>query len=1031
MLLDRIGSIILHRGALVGPEPVQILHASVPGRARFHVPILRGSEALMRRLETDLGGLSGIWSASANPVTGNILVYFDPAVGSESVADRVGKLLAGYPTPESSNLPLQSRDESANTASAGLFASPSISPSPHPDSPPEPWHQLSAAEVLTALAADPQGLSSDEVPQRLRRYGKNFLPGTEPASTLDTFVDQFGSLPVALLVGGAALTFLTAGAAEAFVILGVVGINAAIGFIFERRAETMIQSLRTLGQPRASVLRDGRVQWIDREQIVPGDILVLKRGTLVPADGRIFEASRLRINEAALTGESMPVSKVTEALHHAETPIAERSNTVYRGTLVSGGSGLAVTVTTGKFTELGRIQGLVHREEKRATPLERMLDRLARHILVASGCVFGLSFVVALLRSYGLLEILRASLSLAVAALPEGLPTITTTTLALGIQNMRRRRVMIHRIEAVEALGSVQVICFDKTGTITMNQVMVTAIHAGMRRFDVSDGRLTADGAAVDPLEYGELLRLMQVGALCSDTDMRREDGGWVLNGPPMDNALLNLALGAGVDVPGLRMEHPVVAVRRGSAHRKYMMSIHRCEPEGADRAGLITVKGRPRAVLERCHWQIREGQKLPLGEEDRRRIEIEIDRLSSHALRTVGVAYTETDSPQNPPEQDPSDLIWLGLVGLSDPIRPGAKELIGAFHEAGIATVMITGDRTATAYNVAKELGLAGRDQIEILDSTQIRKLEPEVLSGLTERVHVFARLSPAEKRQIVLALQRRGKVVAMTGDGINDSPALKSADIGVAMGKSGTLLAREVADVVLEDDRLETMIVAVRQGRTTYDNIRKSTRYLLAATLGETIVRFAGVALNVGPTTPYLWINPIIPSLALALEPPEPDVLKRPPRSPQEAIIGTGDLKRIAFEGATMALGAAGAYGYGLARYGPGARAGTLAFTGLAAAQLLHALNCRSEHRTLFREGRPGEQPRLSPNPYLWLSIGGTLLLHGVALFLPAIRTVLRLTPLSLLDGAVIGAGAVIPLLINDATKGLLPGPAVPPTP
>ena len=998
---------------------VERIHASVPGRARFHVPALRRSNALKRWLESELIGSSGIERVSASPATGNVLVYYNPPVGPQNVADHIRDILERFPAA--------ARSMPVLDPATGSSPAPPVPASRRPESPAETWHRLSASAALSALEANPAGLAADEIAERLRRHGRNILPGAEPASALGTFVDQFRSLPAALLVGGAALSFLTAGAAEAFVILGAVGLNAVIGFMIERRAETTIRSLRSLVRPPAWVIRDGEIRSIDAEQVVPGDILVLKRGALVPADGRIIDANRLRLNEAALTGESMPVPKQAEVLLGPETPVTERLNMVYRGTWVSGGSGLAVAATTGKSTELGRIHGLVLQAEEQATPLERTLDRLARQLVLISGVVCGFSLLTGLLRGYGLVEILQASLSMAVAAIPEGLPTITTTTLALGIQNMRRHRVMIHRLEAVEALGSIQIICFDKTGTITLNQVTALAIHSGMRRIDVVRGSLTARGAPIDPLECEEVLRLMQIGALCSDTDVRREGGEWVVNGPPMDNALMNLALRAGVDVLELRRSHPVVAVRRGSAHRKYMMSVHVSGEAGSDGAGLITVKGRPSAILTRCGWQIKAGKRQPLDEEDRRQIGIEADRFSADGMRIVGLAYREVDSPSHLPEKDPSDLTWVGAVGFADPIRDGAKELINAFHEAGIATVMITGDRSAAAYSIAKEIGLAGRDQIEILDSTHLRNLEPEVLSGLTERVHVFARLSPTQKREIVLALQRRGKVVAMTGDGINDAPALKAADIGIAMGKSGTALAREVADVVLEDDRLESMIIAVRQGRTLYDNIRKSTRYLLATTVGEIIVRFAGIALNFEHPAPFLWVNPIFPAMALALEPSEPDVLKRPPRPSQQPIIGPDDLKRTAFEGGMMSLGVLGAYGYGLARYGPGAQAGTLAFLGLSTAQLLHALSCRSDHSRLFLTGVGGGHPPLPPNPYLWLSIGGTLLLQGIGLLIPGVRSLLGFTPISLLDGAVIGAGAVLPLLINDAAKGT---PQAPPS-
>jgi Ca2+-transporting ATPase len=678
---------------------------------------------------------------------------------------------------------------------------------------------------------------------------------------------------------------------------------------------------------------------------------------------------------------------------------------------------------------LGRIHGLVLQAADRAAPLERSLDQLARHLAVISVSVCGLSLIAGLLRGFGLLGATRSALSLAVTSIPDGFPTITAATLALGIRNLRRRHVTVHRLEAVEALGTVQTICLDKTGTITMNQIAATAIYTGMRRIEVHAERFTVGGVPINPLEDEGLLRLMRIGALCSDSETRRgESNEWVFSGPPMDNALLHLAVNAGVDVPGLRRIHPVVAVRRGGTRRKYMMSVHLREEASGDAGGLVAVKGRSPGVLARCGWQIQEGRKVRLGEEERRQILHEVDRLSKNAMRVLGLAYREIDSPRGLPEEDPADWIWLGAVGFTDPIRPGAREIIDAFRRAGISTVMITGDRTDAAYSVAKESGIAGQDAVEILDSTHLRHIEPGVLSGLTERAHVFARLSPAEKRQVVLALQRRGKVVAMTGDGVNDAPALKAADIGIAMGKGGTALAREVADVILEDDRLETMIVAVRQGRAIHDNLRKSTRYLLAATAGEVITRFVGAMLDFRMPTPFFWMNLLLPALALAMEPPEPDVMNRPPRPAEKPILGSDDFKKIALQGGALSLGALAAYGYGLARYGPGARAGTLAFMGMSMAQPLHALSARSERASFFREKITGGESPVPVNSYLPLSVGGTLLLQSAALFLPGARSLLGLAPVSLLDGAVIAGSAALPLLINEAAKKSAPTPAAP---
>ena len=990
---------------------VETIHASISGRTRFHVPALRRSEALKRWLESELTGSPGVERASASPITGNLLVCYHPDLDSARVAERVRELIERFHSGDAAK------------------SAPSISPPRHVEASTEAWHPLSIGESLTMLESHPGGLTADEAAARLRRYGKNTLPGAEPTSALGTFVEQFKSLPVALLAGGAALSFLSAGAAEAALLLGAAGLNAVIGFVIERRAETTIQSLRNRVRPPAWVVRDGAIQSIPVEEVVPGDILVLKRGTLVPADGRIIEADRLRLNEAALTGESMPVSKEAEALLAAEIPVAERLNMVYRGTLVSGGHGLAVATATGKATELGRIYGLVLRSTDQTAPLERSLNQLARQWAIISISVGGLSFLAGILRGYGLLGATHGALSLAVAAIPEGFPTITATTLALGIQNLRRHRVMVHRLEAVEALGAVQTICFDKTGTITLNQITATEIYAGTRRMEAHEGRITADGAQIDPHEDEALLQLMRIGALCSDTEVRRgEREEWVFNGPPMDNALLHLAVDAGIDPLSLRAIYPVVAVRRGGPHRKYLMTIHRREGGRAGAAGLVAVKGRAAIVLARCASQMKEGQVVPLGEADRQQIVHEIDRLAKNALRVVGLSYREVADPDAIAEEDPGELIWLGAVGFTDPIRPGAKEIIDTFHQAGITTVMITGDRSDAAYSVAKTLGLAGQEAIEILDSTHLRHMEPALLSGLTERAHVFARLSPAEKQQIVLALQRRGKVVAMTGDGVNDAPALKAADIGIAMGKGGTVLAREVADLILQDDRLETMIVAVRQGRAIHDNLRKSIRYLLAATMGEVIVRFAGVALNFQIPTPFFWVNLLLPALALAMEPPEPDVMQRPPRPSGKPIVGSDDFKKIAFQGGTISLGALTACSYGISRYGLSAQAGTVAFLGLSAAQLLHALNARSERASIFQQKGPGAPTSPSRNAYLWLSIGGTLLLQSAALSIPGARSLLGLAPISLLDGAVIAGAAALPLLINEAAKE--PYPTLPPS-
>jgi Ca2+-transporting ATPase len=476
------------------------------------------------------------------------------------------------------------------------------------------------------------------------------------------------------------------------------------------------------------------------------------------------------------------------------------------------------------------------------------------------------------------------------------------------------------------------------------------------------------------------------------------------------------MAIDAGVDVLSLKAKYPLLKINHRSEERNYMSTLHSLPNHGK----IIAVKGSPTEVLSKCNWHLKNGNRLPLTEEDRYEIGTENERMAGEALRILGVAYFWGEDAEIQFEKGmPAGLIWLGLVGMADPIRNGVKDLIGLFHQSGIDTIMITGDQSPTAYAIGKELNLSRGEQLEILDSTHLTRIEPEVMKALCERVHVFARVSPAHKLQIVQALQGAGKIVAMTGDGINDGPALKAADIGIAMGHTGTDVAREVADVILEDDNLETMIIAISQGRTIYNNIRKSVHFLLSTNLSEIMVMFAAIAGGLGQplsAIQLLWINlmsDIAPGLALALEPPEPDVLSRPPRNPGEPIVRTSDFKRIAFESAVLSAGALGAYGYGIARYGRGPKAGTLAFLSLTTGQLLHAISCRSEKHSIFgREKMPS-------NKYLFAALGGSFAIQLLAMVIPGLRNLLGIAPISILDGVVIGGAAVAPLLVNEGTK------------
>jgi Ca2+-transporting ATPase len=784
-------------------------------------------------------------------------------------------------------------------------------------------------------------------------------------------------------------------------------------------------------------MREGQLQEISAQEIVLGDILVLKPGSYVTADARLIEAKRLSIDESALTGESLPVAKNTHALTQDNVPLGDRTNMVYMGTLVTGGQGLGVVVATGKYTEMGKIQSLVGEAELPETPMQKQLDQAGNQLVLISSAFCTVVFGIGLLRGYGWLEMLKTSISLAVAAVPEGLPAVATTTLAIGIAQMRQHHVLIRRLDAVETLGSIQTICMDKTGTITANKMSVVELYSDTTRLKVVDGQLQVGEERINPYTRDELLKLIHVLALCNESEINGNGNSngkgseYVVRGSSTENALIDLAIASGVDVNELREKYPLQKIEHRSETRNYMTTFHTAR----ETQELIAVKGNPTEVLALCGWYIKDGQTLPLTDTEKLAIEIENERMAGNGLRVLGAAYrldeplngaktrrntTKKASTASAETNGRPTLIWLGLVGMADPIRKGVKDLMGSFHQAGIDTVMITGDQSPTAYAIGKELNLSQNQPLEILDSTRLTNIDPGAMKTLCDRVHVFARISPAHKLQIVQSLQSEGKVVAMTGDGINDAPALKAADVGVAMGHTGTDVAREVGDVVLENDNLETMIVAVSQGRTIYNNIRKSVHFLLSTNLSEIVVMLTATALGIGQplnAMQLLWLNlvtDIFPGLALALEPPEPDVLSMPPRHPDEPIIQTSKFQRIVLESVTISASALAAYGYGILQYGIGPQASTIGFMSLTIAQLLHAYSCRSEKHSIF-----GGQP-LPPNQYLNFAVAGSLGLQLLAAA-PPLRGLLQLAPIDLVDVAAIGGSALLPLLVNEGTKEL----------
>lgn len=1015
------------------PAPVEVVHALVAGRARLRVHGLYRNEGARRGIETALAGQDAIRLGSANVLTGTVLVHYDPARRLEDVLAELIALIGGHVDPSRAAEPTSLRRMAAGqtgwqtSAPGGRHRPVKTEPTPRKPAVAQPpaqrqsaslWHTLPAQEVLARQQVDfSRGLSAAQAQARLARHGPNTLPEPERRSRLAILLDQFNSLPVWLLGASALLSAATGGLADAAVILGVVAINAGIGYVTESQAEGIISSLTTVARPPVPVVRDGRVQQIPTAEVVPGDMLLLTPGCLIPADARLVSAKELSVDESALTGESLPVPKSVAPLPAAQLPLGDRCNMVYMGTLVTGGSGLACVVATGRATELGLIQALVGETRPPETPMQRQLDRLGNQLVWLSLAICGGVFAVGLLRGYGFLPMLRAAISLAVAAVPEGLPTVATTTLALGLKDMRRKHVLIRQLAAVETLGSVQVMCLDKTGTLTENRMAVLAVQVNGERLRVVDGRFHAPTGVVDPYANEALLRLLHVAALCNESRLNgvaAAGGRFSLEGSATENALLAMVLAARVDAEALRRRHPVLRTEYRAEGRAWMATRH----DAGDGQRLVAVKGSPEQVLELCRWYQDQDGRHEIDPAYREAMLTENARMAGEALRVLGFAYGLEDAQGNG-----DGLTWLGLAGLADPIRAGTRELIGLFHQAGIKTVMITGDQSATAYAIGRQLDLSGEERLEILDSSQLDRIEPPLLSALAEKVEIFSRVSPAHKLQIVQALQRAGRVVAMTGDGINDGPALKAADIGVAMGGAkaggGTEVARSIADVVLEDDELGTMILAVAQGRTIYGNIRKSIHYLVSSNLSEIGLTFIAVAGGLGQplnTMQLLWINlltDVFPALALSMDPPEPDVLRRPPRDPHEPILRTQDFRRYGLEAAAITAGSLGAYAYGLMRYGPGAQANTLAFMTLTMSQLLHARSCRSETHGLF------SAERLPENRWLDRALLGSAALQLATVLLPPLRGLLGTTPLMPADALVVGAAAGLPHLVIEVLK------------
>jgi Ca2+-transporting ATPase len=875
------------------------------------------------------------------------------------------------------------------------------------------------ADALARLESSERGLTTAEAAARLARYGPNELPQQRQKSPWHILWEQLSATMVVILLVAAAVSVAVGDEKDAIVILVIVVLNALLGFVQEYRAERAIAALQRLAVPTARVYRDGQVREVSARDLVPGDVVLLEAGNQVPADGRLLAVSNLRVQEAALTGESEPVGKEAAPLAVPDLPLGDRRNMAYMGTLVTYGRGILLVTATGPRTELGAVAAMIQGVSAEPTPLQRRLDQLGRGLAAVALALVAVIFVLGLLRGEDPRLMFLTAVSIAVAAVPEGLPAVVTIALALGAQRMLRRRALIRKLPAVETLGSVTVICSDKTGTLTENRMTVAVLDVAGRRVDLTEELQWHEPVLVPDQEPPPLLReapalalLLTGSALCNDALLVPHETGrrtYHAVGDPMEAALVVAAARLGLWQADLQARFPRVAEVPFDSDRKRMTTVHRVDaapPEPGWGAAfdpgsyIVFTKGAVDSLLALCTGVWVDGRSEPLTEAWRAWITASQDRLAEDGMRVLGVAFRPISGPPLPGQEVEveRDLIFVGLVGLYDPPRPEVKEAVATCKAAGIRPVMITGDHPLTALYIARRLGIATDGRA--LTGPELDRLGPEDFARQVADVAVYARVSPAHKLRLVEALQARGEIVAMTGDGVNDAPALKRADIGVAMGVTGTDVAKEAAHMVLLDDNFATIVAAVEEGRVLYDNIRRFIKYMATTNSGEIWVMllapFLGMPLPLLPLQ-ILWMNLVSdgpPALALSVERAEPDTMRRPPYPPRESIFARGLGWHVVWVGALMAVLS---LGVGYTYWAQGASHWqTMLFATLVFAQMAHVLAVRSERHSLFRIG-------LSSNPALFGAVVLTVVLQLAVIYVPGLQELFSTEPLAPRDLAI----------------------------
>lgn len=886
------------------------------------------------------------------------------------------------------------------------------------------WYNKSKEELLSELDTSmDNGLTTSEVESRLSKYGHNELKEEEKKSLMSKIIAQFSDFLILILIGAAVVSIVVGEVKDAIVILSIVIVNAFLGIYQEGRAEKSLEALKKMASPNAKVIRNGHTEIVPANTLVPGDIVIIETGDIIPADLRLVESSNLKIEEASLTGESVPVEKDSNSIFEGEMSLGDRANMSYMSTIVNYGRGKAVVVGTGANTEIGKIATMIQSFEDETTPLQKKLNQLGKVLGTITLIVCVLVFAIGMLQKRGLLEMFMTAISLAVAAIPEGLPAIVTIVLALGMNKMVERNAIVKKLLAVETLGSTSVICSDKTGTLTQNEMTVVKVYVDDKIIDVTGGGyepkgdFIVDGSKVEVDENSNFNTLLSAAVLVNDAQLEKTNEGYRILGDPTEGALVTLAGKANMIRESMNSSYPRIEELPFDSDRKMMSTFHK---DYIPNKVVSFTKGAPDIIINRCNYISINNNVVPFTDELKKKALDANSSFAKSALRVLAFAYKEYDSlPEDiSPDINETDMIFIGLSGMIDPPRPEAKEAIKLCKQAGINTVMITGDYKETAFAIAKDLGMAEHEN-QAMMGAELNKLSDDELREVVKNTKVYARVSPEHKVRIVSALKENGDITAMTGDGVNDALALKKADIGVSMGITGTDVAKNTAEMILTDDNFASIVSAVEEGRIIFSNIKKFVFFLLSCNIGEIFLVFVSILLGWEvPLLPIqlLWLNLVtdsFPALALGVEKGEPDIMDQKPRDPNESIIDRSMMISILFQSIAVAGGSLLAYYWAMNKYPDSLlHARTITFATLITAELLRAFSSRSQKHSLLKIG-------VFTNKTMVLATSFAFALLLVVLYVPFLQDIFYTFPLGLLDWEIVLSFAFIPLVIGEVVK------------